>query len=175
MTKHYLLSGLLGALLLMAGGCISGGGKLENVIAQRFLGSAPVSVSGPDAGNAGAADEAADMLTGRRFDLTPTGFTISSGPVDSEGAAFSDYGIGSGTLDVEGDTATVDLDVFSTNPDVTNARLVGTFSLSEAAQAMTSPGDSFLVDWDVSFDYLGFPVQLSIAQQLTGSDFIDQE
>ncbi len=176
MVKHsrFFLSAIAAAAFALLSACDSGPSLGNNVFAERFLGSAPVNISGPDAGNAGAEDAAADMLTGRRFDLTPTGFTINSGPVQSEGSGGSDYGIGSGTLGVSGDQATVNLDVFSTNPDVTNAELQGTFSLSDASQALTNPGDVFEVLWDVRFDYLGFPVQLEVEQQLTGSDFVNQ-
>jgi hypothetical protein len=176
MTNHSRIFAfaILAAIALLSA-CNSGPGLGDNVIAERFLGSAPVAVSGPDAGNDAAVDEAAEMLTGRRFDLTPSGFTISSGPVNSLGPASSDYGVAGGTLGVSGDQATVNLDVFSTNPDVTNAELEGTFSLSEATQALTNPGDVFVVDWEVRFDYLGFPVQLDVEQQLTGSDFVDQD
>jgi hypothetical protein len=143
----------------------------DNVVAGRFIGGTAVSVSGPDADDPNAVSIADDMVDGRRFDLTPSGITIASGDVSSEAPAGSDFGIANGTLDVSGDQATVDLGLFSTNPDVDNARMTGTFSLSEASQALVSPGDSFLVDWDVRFDYLGFPVQLDVQQELTGTDF----
>jgi len=163
---------LFAALVLSA--CQSGGGGLQNSIAQQFLGSAPVSVSGPDADNEAAVNASEDMVTGRRFDLTPSGFTIASGNVNSTAAAGSDFGVAGGTLDVSGDTATVGLDVFSTNPDITNAHMDGTFSLSDATQAMTHPGESFMVDWHITFDYVGIPISLDVQQQLTGSDFVNQ-
>ena len=173
MSKHSRIAiAVLSLVALGVTSCIGSGIDLgDNVAANFFVGSASVNVSGPDADNPTAVAIADDMVQGRRFDLTPSGFTIGSGDVSSEAPAGSDFGVADGTLDVSGDQATVDLDVFSTNPDVTDARMVGTFSLSEASQALTNPGDSFLVNWDISFDYLGFPVQLDVQQELTGSDF----
>jgi hypothetical protein len=173
MKMHSRIASLiLIAIALVAAGC-TGADELPfgDVAAERFLGSAPLDISGPDADDPAITGIASDMVSERRFDLTPSGFTISSGNVNSTAAAGSDFGVGGGTLDVSGDQAAVDLDVFSTNPDVSNANMVGTFSLSEASQALVTPGESFLVDWEINFDYIGFPVQLNVAQELTGTDF----
>ena len=176
MSKHSLIAAIILALAIAATSCIGSGVELgDNVVAERFLGSSPVSVSGPDSDDGTMVSIADDMVSGRRFDLTPSGFTIASGDITSEAPPGSDFGVSDGTLDVSGDQATVDFRMFSTNPDVTDARMTGTFSLSEATQALTSPGDSFLVNWDISFDYLGFPVQLQAEQELTGTDFRDLE
>jgi hypothetical protein len=172
MSKHSRIATALLALAILAASCTGGGPDLGgNVAANFFVGSAAVNVSGPDADDPTAVSIADDMVEGRRFDLTPSGFSIASGDVSGQAAPGSDFGISDGTMAVSGDEATVDLDVFSTNPDVTGAHMTGTFSLSEASQALVTPGDSFLVDWDVSFNYLGFPVQLAVQQELTGSDF----
>jgi hypothetical protein len=173
MSKHSRIAILFTVLAIAVLSSCTGSdlGSIGNVAADRFVGSAPVNVSGPDADNGTVVSIADDMVTGRRFDLTPSGFAIASGDVSSTAPAGSDFGVAGGTLDVSGDNATVDLDVFSTNPDVTNAHMAGTFSLSEATQALTNPGDSFIMDWAIDFDYLGFPVQLDVQQELTGSDF----
>src|SRR5688572_25192110 len=105
MNKHSRLAFALIAFALFAiAGCTGDEiNPLDDVVAERFLGSAPVSVSGPDADNDGAVDAATDMLTGRRFDLTPSGFTIASGDVSSTAPAGSDFGVAGGELDVDGD------------------------------------------------------------------------
>lgn len=172
MSKHSRTAFALLVCTILLSACTGGGQALgDNVAANFFVGSVSVDVSGPDADDPAKVAIADDMVQGRRFDLTPSGFTIASGDVTSEAPAGSDFGVANGTLDVAGDTATADLDLFSTNPDVDNARMTGTFSLSDASQALTTPGESFLVDWDVRFDYLGFPVQLDVQQELTGTDF----
>ena len=173
MSKHSRIALTLTAFAVMLGASCTGPLPVptDDVVAGRFVGSSPVSVSGPDSDDPEILSITDDMVSGRRFDLTPSGFTIASGDVTSEAPAGSDFGIADGELDVAGDTATLDLSLFSSNPDVDNPTMTGTFSLSEASQALTTPGDSFLVDWDVRFDYLGFPVQLDVQQELTGTDF----
>src|SRR5687767_10349817 len=119
MLKHslaFLTALALTAFLLPACDTLGGGlfDPVEELVAERFVGSGPINVSGPDADNDEAVDVASDMLTGRRFDLTPDGFTISSGDVSSEAPAGSDFGVEDGTLDVDGDTATMQFDMFST-------------------------------------------------------------
>jgi hypothetical protein len=169
---YYILTAALAALALSA--CNSEGDDFDlDLKADSFLGGTPSNVSGPDADNADATDEASAMLTGRKFDFTPNGFTLASGNVNSEPVENSDYGIAGGTMSLDGDEATVGLDVFSNNPDVTNAEMTGTFSVAEASSAILTPGESFTVNWDIAFDYLGFPIQLNMDQELQGTDFTE--
>jgi hypothetical protein len=141
------------------------------VEADIFTGGSLSNFSGNDGGDSDARAIARDMATSRNFEFTPTGFLVS-GNVNSDGPVGSDFSVGSGLLEVDGDTVNVTLLLTSTNPDITNPQMEGSFSLSEAQNAIISPGASFPVDWTISFDALGSPFSLTATQELTGADFI---
>jgi hypothetical protein len=169
-TLFLIMLALLGLLLTA---CDTEGDDLADLRADTFTGGTPTNVSGPDADNDAARAEAEAMLAGRNFELTPGGFSLSSGPVNSEPVDGSDYGVAGGDLSLDGDDATVELDVFSNNPDVTDANLRGSFSVDEAGSAIVNPGRTFTMNWEVDFDYLGIPVSFNMDQELTGTDFSD--
>jgi hypothetical protein len=152
-----------------------GGSSIDLVQhANSFDGGALSNYGGADGENADARAIAREMASGRNYDFTPSGFTIAAGDASSNGPNGSPFGVGNGSLAVSGDTATVTLDITSTNPDVTNAQMVGSFSLAEASMAIINPGSSFIVDWTMSFDMLTVPVSLSAQQTLNGTDFVTE-
>lgn len=152
------------------------GGTNTNLIqnAGSFDGGALSNFGGVDGANTDARAIARDMASGRNYDFTPVGFTIAAGSAASNGPNGSPFGVGNGSIALAGDTATVTLDITSADPNVTNAQMVGTFSVAEASAAITNPGASFVVDWAMSFDSLGVPVHLSAQQTLNGTDFVSQ-
>lgn len=163
------LAAILGLLWLAA--CGGGEGPVEQLGASSFLGGSVSNFNGPDGADPFAQDTARAALGGASFDLTPEGFSISSGPVASDSGG--DFGLGNGTLSVSGDDASVDLDITSTNPDITNVSAVGRFSLAQAEAALLDPGKSFEVDWTLSFDGPGaLPFEISLTQTLSGADFM---
>lgn len=156
------------AVLAACGGTDSGQQQLN---ANFFTGGSLSNFGGADGSDADARDTARELSTSRSFDFTPSGFIISSGPVSTDGAPGSLFSGGSGTLEVSGDTATVNLNPTSTDANVTDVEMVGTFSLTDAQHAITSPGSSFLVQWTLGFTSFGVPISLTADQNLTGSDF----
>jgi hypothetical protein len=152
------------AAVLILSSC--GGTDIEQQLgANLFLGGSVSSFSGPDGADTFAQDTARDALTGASFDLTPSGFTLSSGPVSSDSGGT--FGLGSGTLGVDGDNATLDLEVSSSDPNITNVNAVGSFSLAQAQAAILNPGGSFDVDWTLSFLGAGaIPFEIGMTQTL---------
>jgi hypothetical protein len=152
-----------------------GGSNIDLVQhANSFDGGSLSNFGGGDGGNADVRAIARDMASGRNYDFTPSGFSITDGPAASNGPNGSPFGVGNGTLAINNDTATVTLDITSTNPDVTNAQMVGTFSVADASMAIINPGATFVVDWVMSFDLLAVPVNLTAQQTLNGTDFVTQ-
>jgi hypothetical protein len=139
--------------------------------AGTFLGGSLSAFGGDDGSDPQARDTADDMAQQRSFDFTPTGFVIESGTIASQPEAGSAFGVGSGSLDVNGDNATVDLDLVSNDPNVSGARMRGQFSLEDASAALINPQSSFDVQWEIDFSYLGVPISLNATQRLTGQDF----
>lgn len=163
------IAALLGLFWLAS--CGGGTGSQDLLGANSFLGGSLSNFTGPDGADTSAQDTARDVLGGASFDLTPSGFTLSSGPVSSDSGGT--FGLGSGTLDISGDDATMDLDITSTDPNITNVNAVGTFSLAQAQAAILDPGASFDVDWDLTFLGPGaIPFEIGMTQTLTGSDFL---
>lgn len=169
-VKHYAARVLAA---LAAGSLVAcGGTDLEEQLgADRFLGGSISNFTGPDGADPAAQDTARDVLGGASFDLTPSGFSLSSGPISSDSAGT--FGLGSGTLSVNGDDATMDLAIASTDPNVTNVNAIGTFSLAQAQAAILDPGASFEVDWTLTFLGPGaIPFEIGMTQTLTGADFL---
>ncbi len=166
-----LLLALAGAGLLSMLQACGGSEELPQLNADIFTGGSLSNFGGADGGDSDARDTARELATSRSFDFTPSGFTISSGPVSTDGAPGSFFTGGTGTLAVSGDNATVTLSPVSSDPNYTDIEMVGTFSLSAAQSTITNPGASFPVDWDISFTSFGIPLSLSATQELTGSDF----
>lgn len=168
---------LLGVAAVLAAIALSAcGGGTTNLLQQAnsFNGGTLSNFGGTDGDNPDVRAIARDMASGRNYDFTPSGFNIASGPAASNGPNGSPFGVGNGSLAVAGDTATATLDITSTDPNVTNAQMVGTFSVAEAAAAIINPSASFVVDWVMSFDLLAVPVSLSAQQTLNGTDFVTQ-
>ena len=71
MSKHSRIAILLFMLAVLAVAGCTGADDLPfgNVAADRFLGSGPLNITGPDADDPEVAGIASDMVTGRRFDL----------------------------------------------------------------------------------------------------------
>jgi hypothetical protein len=168
-----ILATVLTSSVLALSAC--GGSDPLNLQADSFQGGSLSNFGGLDGADTEARDIAREMAVGRNFDFTPGGgFTLSSGPINSTSDG-GDFGIGGGTLDLSGDDATVDLDITSENPNVTNAHMVGTFSLAAASAAIANPSSSFDVEWTISFDtFGGIPVELTATQTLTGTDFSEE-
>ncbi len=167
--KNTLLLILAAALLLWLAAC---GG--ETTLAQRanqFDGGALSNFGGVDGNSADARAIAREIASGRSYDFTQSGFEITPGGVDSSGPGGSLFGLGSGTLALNGDNVTVNMEITSADPNVTNAHMTGTFSLAQASSAIINPGASFVVNWLLNFDALGSPVSLSADQTLNGTDF----
>jgi hypothetical protein len=173
-TSTGILLGLTAALAVIA--LAACGGSTINLLqrANSFDGGALSNFGGTDGADPDARAIARDIASGRNYDFTPAGFTISPGSAASNGPNGSPFGVGNGSLAINGDTATATLDIVSTDPNVTNAQMVGTFSLAEASAAISNPGASFVVDWVLSFDALGVPISLSAQQTLNGTDFVTQ-
>jgi len=176
-TKHLKFGrlALLGLATLAASAvalasCGSGTSLLD-MKAKSFEGGSLSNFGGADGGNTADRNIAKEMAEGRNFDFTPTGFTFASGPVSSSSEG-GDFGFGGGSMAVDGDNATVDIDVTSNNPDITNAHMVGSFNTSAAGLAIVDPGKTFDVAWTISFDTLGVPVELTAIQTLAGTDFV---
>jgi hypothetical protein len=147
------------------------GTSLLDMKAKSFDGAALENFGGSDGAGTAARNIARNMAEGRNYDFTPSGFTFSSGPVTSS-AEEGDFGFGGGSIAVDGDEATVDLDVTSNNPDITNAHMVGTFNTTAAGLAIADPGKTFDVAWTIGFETLGEPVELTAMQTLAGTDFV---
>lgn len=157
--------------LLAAMSACGGTDEIPQLNADTFTGGSLSNFGGDDGGDSDARDTARELATSRSFDFTPSGFTLSSGPVSTDGAPGSFFTGGTGSLNVSGDDATVTLNPTSSDANYTDIQMVGTFSLSDAQQAITSPGASFPVIWDISFSAFGLPLSLTAEQQLTGADF----
>jgi hypothetical protein len=150
-------------------------GTGNTLVAQRanaFLGGTLSGFGGTDGGDPDARAVARDIASSRTYDFTPTGFDIVAGPASSTGAGGSLFTAGDGDIALSGDTATVTLDMLSNDPAVTDAQMVGTFSLAEATTAIASPGASFTVHWTLSFKLNSVDVSLTADQPLTGTDFV---
>ncbi|MCC7479617.1 hypothetical protein IT575_14335 [bacterium] len=161
----------LAALIALLCSACGGTDETVQLNADFFSGGSLSNFGGSDGGDSDARETARELATGRSFDFTPSGFTISSGPVSTDGAPGSFFTGGTGTLAVSGDTATVTLNPDSSDPNYTDIEMVGTFSLTAAQSTITNPGASFPVEWQISFTSFGIPLSLSATQQLTGSDF----
>jgi len=156
------------ALTLALSAC-SGGGALD-VRAERFASGTLSSFGGANGADPDARDIARDIATGRFYDFTPVGYVIADGAAASTPASGSTLGDGTGTVAVSGDTVTVDMDIASEIP-LGAVHMTGTFSLADATLAVSKPGASFTVAWQITWTTLGTDFALSAEQQLTGTDF----
>lgn len=142
--------------------------------ADQFDGGALSNFGGTFGADPDARATAREIASGRSYDFSLSGFDILPGGAESGGPGGSPFGLGTGTVALDGDNATVELDITSTDPNVTNVHMTGTFSLAQATAAIASPGASFVVNWLISFDTFGTPVSLTAEQTLMGTDFVSQ-
>jgi hypothetical protein len=161
------------ALLLAACG---GTDALVLQRANSFDGGALSNFGGTDGSSTDARDIARNITSGRNYDFTLTGFDLVDGPAQSTPAGGSDYGAGTGSVAVDGTAVTVTMDVASTNPNVTNVQLVGTFDAMDAAATIANPGSTFVVEWQMSFDIPNgastYTAHVTAEQTLNGTDYI---
>jgi hypothetical protein len=160
------------AMLILAS-CSAGGGPVgPNQRAGAFFGGAIFNFAGPDSLDIDARAVAREVSNSRDYDFTPGGgFTLASGSATSDsGDPLSDFAAADGSISISGSTATIELNVSSFNPQISNVQLVGTFSLIEAQQAIDDPGSDFTVFWDLAYESDGLDVAISYDQTLTGTD-----
>ena len=67
--------------------------------------------------------------------------------------------------------STVELNIESFDPSVTNVVLTGRFSASDAQEAIDIAGSSFTMSWDMSWDQDGTAVELSADQIMSGTNW----
>jgi hypothetical protein len=159
-------------LLFLLTGC--GGSDPLDLFAESFTGGQLSGFSGAGSSDPNGRATAEELTEERSFDLTPGGFEIESGTISSEPPAGSQFGVGSGSLNVDGNTGTLELGIVSADPNVTDAQLSGTFDLDEASAALINPQSTFDMRWDISFSYLGIPLNLQATQEMSGADFRQQ-
>jgi len=140
--------------------------------ADKFAGSALSGFGGTDGLDATAQALAKEIIEQLEYDFTPSGFVIQNSQASAGGDAAGDYPSATGTVTVSQGQATVVLDVTSTNPDVTDVQLTGTFSVADAQQALDTPGLSFDVAWTLEWTSGGEQHSLTATQTLTGTGWV---
>jgi hypothetical protein len=177
MSKHALAVVVVAALTLLSlslAACSAGGGIDLDQRASSFVGGALSNFSGTDGDEPEARATARDVAIAREFDFTPVGFTIAAGAASTSLAgASSRFGDGLGTTTVNGDTATVDLDITALDPNVTNMNLSGTYSVTDAQTAVANAGNSFTITWLFQFSEGITTYSIEADQVLSGTNWID--
>lgn len=160
------------AVALIAG-CGSGTGVALNERAQEFIGGALSNFGGGDGGDTGARSTARDLAVGREFDFILSGFVVAAGTATtSQGAASTRFSGGMGQLQINGDEATVVLDIANVDPSVVDAQLIGYFSVSDAQRAVTDASTSFMVLWEIEFTEADVTYMLNAQQLLSGTSWV---
>ena len=177
MVKQTLFIALATICLLIAAGlaaCSAGGGIDLDQRAGLFVGGALSNFSGTDGDEPLARATARDIAIAREFDFTPLGFTVAAGSASTSIAgASARFGDGLGTIAVNGDTATVELNIVALDPSVANVSLVGTFSVSEAQEAISDAGRSSTVTWVFMFNEGITTYSIEADQVLSGTNWVD--
>ncbi|MEZ5337169.1 MAG: hypothetical protein R3F46_02800 [bacterium] len=156
------------ALLVLAAlcGCGSGSGFDRP---QAFLGNTPSNFGGANGDDTGSRAITTEILSGRSFDLSPNNWVLESGPVTSTSEGIvNDYGAGEGEQSVVSLTGSIDMRIISREAAITDVRLFGVYSLSEATVANATEGTSFPISWTVSWQELGQAFQVTCSQDMTG-------
>jgi len=161
------------ALVVLEAACGSGGGLVIEQRAQAYVGGALSNFGGIDGGSSTARSVARDIAIAREFDFIQPGFMVSAGTITATTAAASQsFGDGTGQLQVLGDQATAELNISSRDPQISDATITGSFSLSQAQAALNDAGRSFTVNWEFEFSANGLPVSLSAEQTLSGTNWV---
>jgi hypothetical protein len=164
---------LLAVSMLFLGACGSSPNTVER--ANSLDGGALSNFNGPDGSDADARATARAIAGNRGYDFTSTGYTLTSGQATSWAILdSSDFTDGIGPLTIDGASSTVQFDVQSADPSVTNVQLSGTFDATEAQLAIDNPGASFIIQWTISWEVGGAPFTLTAEQTLLGSDWVEQ-
>ena len=173
-TTISLVQGLLVLLalaaLLVAAGC---GGTTDtvNTKAGKFSGSAIADFGGPDGDDVDARQVARQLMVNRFYDFTETGYVLAAGGASSTASGNVSFGSGTGTVAINGSTATVDLFIQTLDPAYTGAELNGSYSVSAAQSAIDNAGNTFTVSWIMFYTTGGQDYEIHFSQVLTGSDF----
>ncbi|MCB1222225.1 hypothetical protein KDL30_16310, partial [bacterium] len=105
----------------------------------------------------------------RSFDLSPNDWVLESGPVTSTSEGIvNDFGAGEGEQNVVSLTGSIDMRIISREAAITDVRLFGVYSLSDATVANATEGTSFPISWTVSWQDLDQAFQVTCSQELTG-------
>jgi len=153
--------------------CSSSGIPMGEQRAGAFVGGALTNFFGLDADDPSVRNTAREIAVGRIYDLTPAGYTIVSGAASSAPGGFGDFGGGNGSVTVNAGMgqSTIELEIASFDPDVGNVVLLGRFNASEAQQAVDSPGASYTIAWDLSWEQDGTVYEVSAEQAVSGTDW----
>ena len=182
MTKHphtasaTALAAVLAALALavFASACAGGGWVPDDKFAWRTEGGALTDYGGADGDDAEARNLMRLLLVGRQWDITPvTSNTVETGAAESYRAgADASFLDATGAQTQLGDAMSVEIDITSTDADITGAHLSAVYSKNAAEAAIADPGESFDVTWTFSFEDNGTPYELTAQQTLIGINFI---
>ncbi|MCB1217937.1 hypothetical protein KDL44_11120 [bacterium] len=156
------------ALIVLAAlcGCGSGSGFDRP---QAFLGASPSNFGGTNGDDVASRAVATEILNGRSFDLSPNDWVLESGPVTSTSEGIvNDFGAGEGEQNVVSLTGSIDMRIISREAAITDVRLFGVYSLSDATVANATEGTSFPISWTVSWQDLDQAFQVTCSQELTG-------
>lgn len=166
-----ILAGITAASLLLLASCGGSTGGDINAKANLFSGSAVSSFSGPDGDDSDARQDARALMVNRTFDFMETGFTIQSGLASTSAPGNVNFGMGSGSVSINGTTGTISLGVAPASPLYSNVDLVGTFNPQAAQSAVDNAGNTFTVQWEMSYSFDGRAYEIHFEQVMTGTDF----
>ncbi len=143
----------------------------QNTKANQYSGSAVSNFSGPDGDDVDARSDARALMVNRTYDFTDSGYLIQSGPATTAAGGNVNFGAGTGLVTITGESGTIALGVAPSNPSYSNVDLVGSFNRAAAQSAIDNAGNTFTVNWQMTYSAGAFSYEIHFDQVLTGSDF----
>ncbi|MCB1221732.1 MAG: hypothetical protein H7A35_08660 [Planctomycetales bacterium] len=167
----YTAIALLGLLWLASCGGDSGPGGGIDTRANMYSTSAVSNFGGPDADDVDARSDARALMVNRTFDFTESGYVLGNGLVSTAAGGNVNFGNGTGTVAYTGDSGSVSMGIAPASPDYSNVDLNGSFSKASAQSAIDNAGNTFTVNWQMSYTYNSRAYEIHFDSTLTGSDF----
>ena len=171
MTTRFTIGALVLVGLVWLAGC--GGSDTGGVDtrANLYATSAVTNFSGPDGDDTDARQDARALMVNRTFDLTPSGFVLQSATASTAAGGNVNFGSGTGTVNLTGDSGLLVLGIAPADPSYSNVDLSGTFSAAAAQSAIDNAGNTFTVNWEMSYTHGAISYEIHFESTLTGADF----